>query len=133
VKKYIIIAVVVAIIAAIIIFREKIKAFFSGSSSSATAPGFPPAPQPAAPVVLDYDKLLKRGTTGPEVKQLQAWLGVSSDGIFGPITESALQQKKGVVEITLNQYNQPETETMPIGEENEGSYFDWFPGFTWGW
>ncbi|MCW5907309.1 MAG: hypothetical protein KIS94_05585 [Chitinophagales bacterium] len=53
---------------------------------------------------LDFNRILRKGVTGNEVKLLQAWLGVSIDGIFGPVTEAALLAKKGVAEITLNQY-----------------------------
>lgn len=56
-------------------------------------------------IVLDGTKLLKKGSTGFEVKELQKRLGVSQDGSFGAITETALFNKKGVKQITLNNYD----------------------------
>ena len=63
-----------------------------------------PTPQQPAPVVLDGNKLLKKGINGAETKKLQTLLGISSDGIFGSQTEAALLAKKGVVQTTLNQF-----------------------------
>jgi len=36
--------------------------------------------------------ILKRGSTGTEVRQMQAVLGVTPDGVFGPLTEAALKR-----------------------------------------
>lgn len=60
-------------------------------------------PQPT-PIVLDGNKLLKKGVNGSETKKLQTLLGITSDGIFGTQTEAALLAKKGVVQTTLNQF-----------------------------
>lgn len=60
---------------------------------------------PVATVVLNADLLLKRGMQGYEVKELQRLLNVTADGIFGPMTENALYNRKGVRQITLNQFN----------------------------
>lgn len=38
---------------------------------------------------------MKRGSTGAGVKKLQAWLGLKADGMFGPLTETALRKKTG--------------------------------------
>jgi hypothetical protein len=65
---------------------------------------------------LDKTKVLKKGTQGVEVAELQRVLkkdynaelgstGVNKDGIdgdFGTLTEIALKEAKGVSEITLN-------------------------------
>ncbi|MXN90144.1 hypothetical protein GR160_02810 [Flavobacterium sp. Sd200] len=64
--------------------------------------------QPTTPVAttptLNNSLLLKKGSTGNEVKQLQTLLGVTADGIFGSQTEAALKAKKGVTQITLAAY-----------------------------
>jgi peptidoglycan hydrolase-like protein with peptidoglycan-binding domain len=46
------------------------------------------------------DVVLERGDRGPAVKRLQTALGVTADGVFGPITERAVkrfQRRKGLV------------------------------------
>jgi Putative peptidoglycan binding domain len=37
-------------------------------------------------------KSLKRGSEGPRVVQVQRWLGIAADGIFGPATEQAVKR-----------------------------------------
>ena len=37
---------------------------------------------------------IRRGDTGPFVKQLQALIGVAADGYFGPQTEAAAREKQ---------------------------------------
>ena len=65
--------------------------------------------------ILDKTKILKKGSTGSEVSELQRILakdysanlgntGVNNDGIdgdFGVLTETALKKAKGVIEIAL--------------------------------
>ena len=44
--------------------------------------------------------MLKLGSQGDDVKNLQMRLGITSDGVFGPKTEEALkewQQKHGII------------------------------------
>lgn len=76
-----------------------------------------PKPQPAdlQKDVLDKTKLLKKGSKGAEVIELQTKLkkdyqaelgksGINKDGIdgdFGLLTEVALKKAKGVIEIAL--------------------------------
>jgi murein L,D-transpeptidase YcbB/YkuD len=36
--------------------------------------------------------LIRKGHTGEEVKQIQRELGIEDDGIFGPVTESAVMR-----------------------------------------
>jgi hypothetical protein len=61
------------------------------------------------PSTLDFNKVLKRGVVGPEVKELQKRLGfkptIAGYGTFGPQTESALFAMKAVKQTTLNQYS----------------------------
>lgn len=61
---------------------------------------------------LDCGKVLKKGSTGPEVQQLQTWILMAdpkalptynADGDFGQETLSALQKLTGQSAITLNQ------------------------------
>lgn len=68
-------------------------------------------PQAATPpvtipkkIIFNKSKVLKRGSKGAEVRELQQKLGIQADGDFGPKTESALIKSKGVKSITLNQF-----------------------------
>ncbi len=63
----------------------------SGSGAATTEDtGGPASPQaPRAP------ELLERGDTGPAVERVQRELGVTADGIFGPITEAAVKRFQG--------------------------------------
>lgn len=100
-KKYITFGIVLAIFILIFVFRNKLMLLFSKASAA------PPVPAvlPPATSGLDQNKVLKNGVyNSEEVKLLQTWLGVVADGDFGPITEAALLQKKGVAQITLAQY-----------------------------
>jgi hypothetical protein len=65
------------------------------------------------PIVLNKKLLLKKGVTGPEVQQLQTWLNVGADGIFGNITESALFALKNVKETNLEKFP-----TLPNKNQN---------------
>lgn len=103
----------VAAAAAYFIFKDKdIKILGSGANEE-TPPELPAAgntsgstPKATTPApALDKGKILKKGSTGPEVKELQKLLGITADGIFGAQTEAALKSKKGVIQITLNEYN----------------------------
>lgn len=58
--------------------------------------------------VLNFNLMLKKGSKGLEVKELQKRLGMTGsniDGDFGAKTESALFAMKGVRQTTLNQFN----------------------------
>lgn len=106
-RNYTIIAVILIIIILLIVFWDKLKAAIAKKTAT-----IPPSQTNASgsdgAAPLDYNKILKRGDRGEEVKLLQRWLGVTADGIFGPITESALLQKKGINNISLTEYS-----TMP--------------------
>jgi hypothetical protein len=47
---------------------------------------------PSKPVKPALSKWLRRGSTGPDVKYIQAALGILQDGIFGPITERRVRE-----------------------------------------
>lgn len=64
-------------------------------------------------VPLDRNKLLRKGSKGAEVRELQRMLGVKSDGDFGDITLSALQKSKGIIEISLNAFAQKNKTVKP--------------------
>jgi hypothetical protein len=54
---------------------------------------------------LDRNKLLKVGSKGLEVRELQRFLGIEIDGDFGTKeTLPALQKEKGVSQISLNAF-----------------------------
>jgi hypothetical protein len=55
----------------------------------------------------DWNKILKKGSKGVEVRTLQKALKkVDVDGDFGIGTENRLKQVTGLSEISVNQYNQ---------------------------
>lgn len=54
--------------------------------------------------IIDENKVLKKGVSGEEVKILQGFLGVGTDGVFGAITEAALFKLKAVYQTTLKQF-----------------------------
>jgi hypothetical protein len=55
----------------------------------------------------DYDKVLKKGSTGKEVEMLQKALKtLVADGNFGNLTEARLKRVMGVTETSINKYNQ---------------------------
>jgi len=64
----------------------------------------PPKPLPT----MDPNKVVAKGSTGLEVKELQRLLGFKGtdiDGIFGNDTETRLFTLKGVKKVSVNQYN----------------------------
>lgn len=61
--------------------------------------------KPETGATLDRNKLLKVGSKGLEVRELQRLLGVEIDGDFGKITLAALQNAKGVSQISLNAFS----------------------------
>ena len=63
-------------------FRTKVKAILDGT---ATAPVLIPAHDSKSRPTL------RRGATGPLVKELQGKIGLNPDGIFGPGTEAAVR------------------------------------------
>ena len=123
--KYIIVLVIVAIVVAVILFQDKIKSWFTkkpaavqtdnaAGGGSGSGSGGSSTPQ------LDKNKLLKFGSNGAEVRQLQKWLGVTADGIFGAQTEAALLARKGVEEITLAAFESTLDANQQFAGEQDG-------------
>lgn len=61
-------------------------------------------PTPVIVKPLDGNLILKIGSKNLETKKLQELLGIYADGIFGANTEKTLLAKKGVKNITLNEF-----------------------------
>jgi hypothetical protein len=53
---------------------------------------------------IDTTKVLRKGSKGLEVKELQKILGIKQDGDFGKITLNALLSVKGVSQISLDAF-----------------------------
>jgi len=54
----------------------------------------------------DWDKVLKKGSTGKEVGLLQKALKqIEVDEDFGKLTEERLKRVTGLTEISINEYN----------------------------
>ena len=68
-----------------------------------TSPGTS-TPSTPKPKTINKALVLKKGSKGDEVKELQKLLNVTADGIFGAGTEKALLDRKGVKQISLNAF-----------------------------
>lgn len=80
------------VLAVVVFFALKPKQVGDATPGNATPP-------------LRKDVVLYQGITGHnvEVKELQKWLGVDQDGIFGPKTAQALYAKKGKWNVKLSE------------------------------
>ncbi|MEK6321255.1 MAG: N-acetylmuramoyl-L-alanine amidase [Acidobacteriota bacterium] len=79
-------------------FRSSVAAIMSGTAPAPTL--IPPAEPPATPGAPAGRPTLRRGATGDLVKQVQAKVGVTATGNFGPKTEAAVrvfQRAQGLV------------------------------------
>lgn len=103
-NKYFTIVILVTVVALLVVFRNKLTSIFV-KTPIYNNPTITPPPTTQLPASLDRDKVLKKGVTGAEVKMLQYMLAINADGIFGPVTEGALQDRKCVIETTLNTYD----------------------------
>lgn len=93
-------------------------AFGSKKDNSQVDSITPTNPEETQPIKLDENKVLKKGVNGEEVKVLQSYLGVSTDGIFGAMTEAALFKLKAVYQTTLKEFQNLPTvnqERIPSG------------------
>mgnify|MGYP006198361269 CR=1 FL=1 len=72
------------------------------------------ADQTALPApTLDLSKILAKGSTGLEVKELQRLMSITADGVFGSQTEARLFALKGVKSTSLSRYK-----TLPNINQN---------------
>ena len=132
--KYIIVAVIIVLVIMAIVFQDKIKGWFTKKPAAVqidNAAGSGSGAGNGGAAALNYNKLLKFGSTGAEVRELQKWLGITADGIFGAQTEAALLARKGVEEITLSQFQIAlDTNDNFAGSENDNDNAD---GDVLGW
>lgn len=113
-NKYLTVGILILVVFLLVFYRNKIMVLFAKAKPVAA-----PAPAVSNPSIepsLDRDKVLKRGVTGPEVKLLQMWLGVTPDGNFGPVTEAVLQDTKCFSQTTLNSY--PDQTCVQFNEDD---------------
>lgn len=69
----------------------------------------------AAPVTTAVSETLRRGSKGDAVKQMQAKLGLTADGDFGPGTEAALKKWQSVNGLTADGVAGPKTLAKLLG------------------
>jgi len=95
---------------------EKEKAKKAAAQAVNQAQNAPAAPAaPAAPQGADYNQIMKRGSRGEGVKQLQRNLGMTGaevDGIFGPATEKAVKTFQQTSGAKVDGIVGPETRAM---------------------
>ena len=131
-SKYFALGILLIIIILLVVFRNKLSILFPGASA-APAPSLPPSGNTNSSTAsgMDPNKLLKKGVTGFEVKQLQSWLGgIDVDGDFGPATEARLLEVKGVKEVTLSMYGSLSNaihDTLTDSGSDSESWFSYIP------
>jgi putative chitinase len=69
----------------------------------------------AAPVTTAVSETLRRGSKGEAVKKMQAKLGLSADGDFGPGTEAALKKWQSANGLTADGVAGPKTLAKLLG------------------
>lgn len=78
--------------------------FYLMNRKKANASVLDTTPDPSA--MLDYKKVLSKGTVAPEVGELQKALGqLKVDDIFGVLTQARLKSVTGKTSISLEEYN----------------------------
>jgi hypothetical protein len=82
-------------VATVISFRKKTSSTPIEDYSDPTVP---------IPATLNQNLILQLGSKGEEVKKLQSLMGVTADGIFGPLTEDKLYKLKGIKKISIKQF-----------------------------
>lgn len=99
------IALGLAALVGIYFYTKKDEPKFEELPASPIEPTQPAIPvKPVQPAVANVNLVLKVGSRGIEVTELQKLLGAKADGIFGPVTENLLFAKKGVKQISLSQF-----------------------------
>lgn len=63
---------------------------------------------------MNLNLVLKNGSKGLEVRELQKLLKVGIDGDFGPLTEAALYSVRSVKQISVNQFNSTPVKVPPV-------------------
>ena len=106
-------------------WREPWEQFFTIPGVDYT--GNPPGPPTPADGVGSIDlPTVQEGSTGQEVRGLQALIGVAADGEFGPITEAAVRQFQSAASIGVDGVVGPETWTAlvqrAVGAAIDGQY-----------
>lgn len=112
--EHIVLGGVVAACAAVLLLKKKDD---TGTTENFTEdlPVTTPVITTPTPIALNKSLVLKKGSKGNEVRELQKLLKVTVDGDFGANTEGALFSKKGVKQISLNQYNSaPDVNTSAL-------------------
>jgi len=64
--------------------------------------------------------ILKRGSRGPEVLDLQKRLGIKQDGIFGPHTEAAVRDFQRIKRLVSDGIVGPQTQSALFGASKAG-------------
>jgi hypothetical protein len=85
--------------------KAKPKEMIGGDNfQSGTNPSSSTGTSTPAPVTINKNLILKKGSKGKEVAELQRLLNIADDGIFGNDTENSLLTLKGVKQISLNAF-----------------------------
>jgi len=129
-KNYIIVFLLAIVVILLVYYRKKLAVLFSKAKAQtmpAPAPAQPANTQTSPLTSLDRNKELKLGVTGPEVKYLQHLLGITEDGIFGPITEAALMDAKCFNTTTLDTFPDQTCVEYDATALDSG-HGDWVPG-----
>ncbi|MBM7771986.1 peptidoglycan hydrolase-like protein with peptidoglycan-binding domain [Actinokineospora baliensis] len=77
----------------------------SGLGSAVPAGGGTPAPAPPRP----SRPTIRRGSTGEDVETLQRWLGLPTDGAFGPATEAKVRRYQAMKGLSADGVVGPKT------------------------
>jgi putative chitinase len=72
-------------------------------------------PTRAAPAAAPTSSVLRRGSTGDAVKQMQQKLGITADGNFGPGTEAAVRAWQAANGLTADGIVGPKTLAALMG------------------
>lgn len=96
--------------------RPAPKAGYPIPGSGGTPPPDPP-PLPVGPPVAP--PILKIGSTGRNVQQLQSFLGIKADGEFGPMTDAALRAYQRDNGLTVDGIYGPKTYAYASGKQGE--------------
>lgn len=111
-KPYIIAGILVGVAAIVYFLTKKPTETPLQVENSATDQNEPVAP------TINKNLVVKLGSKGLEVKELQKLMSIKADGIFGPVTEARLIKLKNVKSASINSYKNLPTlnqNVLPIG------------------